>query len=103
LTALFVLLAVAPFALAEWSIEDVDSPREIDRGSLELDPLGNPAVAYGYDVLVLARWNGTNWDIQVLDSVGSVGSGSSLVLDTAGNPVIAYYGGTGGVSNLKLA
>ena len=61
--------------------------------SLALDGAGNPAISY-YDRtnedLKYAKWNGTSWDIETVDSAGNVGYDTSLALDGAGNPAISY-------------
>jgi hypothetical protein len=44
--------------------------------------------------LIYARWTGTEWQIEVVDNEGNVGSSSSLVLDSNDNPHISYCDGT---------
>jgi RHS repeat-associated protein len=74
------------------------------RSSLALDSAGNAHISY-YDWtngdLKYARWTGSGWSIQTVDSTGTVGQWNSLALDGSGNPRIAYYDGTNG--DLKYA
>ncbi|MFA5553770.1 MAG: hypothetical protein WCZ89_09830 [Phycisphaerae bacterium] len=51
--------------------------------------------------LKYARWNGSVWSIQTIDSIGAVGRYSSLALDSADRPHIAYQDTTNGA--LKYA
>jgi hypothetical protein len=68
-----------------------------------LDSQGNPCISYDAFVkglLKLARWDGKNWNIRIVDSRGahgsdySLGMGSSLVFDSHGNAHISYYSDT---------
>ncbi len=84
--------------------------------SLALDTSGNPVIAY-YDAtsddLRLVHCDDVNCDdpdpdpivgdeISVtVDTSGNVGEYASLALDAVGNPIIAYYNGTG--ADLKIA
>jgi hypothetical protein len=65
--------------------------------SLALDQLGNAHTSY-YDYsngdLKYAKSDGSNWDVQTVDSSGTVGLYTSLALDASGNPRISYYDST---------
>jgi len=75
--------------------------------SIVLDADDNPVISYytfsGGDLKVLRCTNADCSGIQTPqspDTVGDVGQYTSIVLDTAGNPVISYYDFTG--NNLKV-
>jgi len=64
--------------------------------SLALDSQGLPYISYYDDRnwdLKYAHWNGTNWTIEIVDSLGSVGASSSIALDSGDNPHISYAHG----------
>ena len=64
--------------------------------SLALDSQGLPYISYYDDNdwdLKYAHWNGTNWTIEVVDFMGSVGASSSIALDSGDNPHISYAHG----------
>ncbi len=79
-----------------WHIETVDADEAGRVGlmsSLELDNLGLPHIAYqrgnGAD-LKHARWNGTNWSIETIDTAGDTGNWLSLAIDSWNHPHISY-------------
>ncbi|MFB0500330.1 MAG: carboxypeptidase regulatory-like domain-containing protein, partial [Candidatus Hadarchaeaceae archaeon] len=41
--------------------------------------------------LKYARWTGTSWEIQTVDSEGDVGDFTSIALDSGDNPHISYF------------
>lgn len=77
-----------------WQIECVDCPKEFrwmtDR-SLQLDHADRPHIAYGYDHLYYAHYDGTEWHHETVDSAPEVGSYAALALDLAGMPHISYH------------
>jgi hypothetical protein len=70
--------------------------------SMELDGADIPSIAYCVnpswpppcESLRFARWNGSAWERETVDSNGSVGDYASLALDGTGTPHIAYYDAT---------
>ena len=78
-----------------WNIDIVDSSDNVHGNlSLALDSSNNPYISYCYDyefdLLKLARRNGTIWEVETVDT-GDVGMFSSLALDSNANPCISYY------------
>jgi parallel beta-helix repeat protein len=80
-----------------WSIETVDDPAHPDSSftgkgaSLALDSNDNPHISYlGDGNYKYARWNGSTWNIQTVDSTGYVGGWTSIALDSQDNPHISY-------------
>ena len=87
-----------------WQVSTVDSEGDVGRfPSLVIDSKDNPAISYfeptrastGY--IKFARWDGSQWETQRIDELEDVFGGhfgarktSSLVLDAADNPIVAY-------------
>ncbi|NIV31370.1 MAG: hypothetical protein GWN58_18310, partial [Anaerolineae bacterium] len=103
-------LKYAHWTGSAWDIQTVDSEGVVGAfASLALDAADNPHISYSYFgisgksnvALKYAHWTGSVWDIQTVDSEGSVGTYTSLVLDSAGHPHISYYNGS--TSDLKYA
>jgi len=109
----YTALEYARWTGSEWDIQTVEGAWGIDVGSytsLALDAAGNPHISYhgwyGFNKgdLKYARWTGSAWDMQTVDSsggLGLIGWYTSLALDSAGNPHISYYAWTN--SALKYA
>ncbi|MEW6515882.1 MAG: carboxypeptidase regulatory-like domain-containing protein [candidate division FCPU426 bacterium] len=94
------LSCVLPPARAVWDIETVDSAG--DTGwycSLTMDASDRPHIAYYYRTsadLKYAYWNGSGWEISVVDGAAvSCGQYSSLALGASGYPRIAYRNSSG--------
>ncbi len=80
-----------------WHTERVDTAGGVGEfSSIALDSLNNPDIAYwdgSNSYLKYAQWNGTNWQIEVVDSPAYVYNPSiSMVLNVQDNPHIAYMG-----------
>ncbi|MEI7481806.1 MAG: FlgD immunoglobulin-like domain containing protein [Elusimicrobiota bacterium] len=94
-------------AFAGWSIQTVDSTGEGEYLSIALDSSNNPHISYydGYHSangdLKYAKWTGSAWSVQTVDSVGWAGYYTSIALDSGNNPHISYYDVTNG--DLKYA
>ena len=85
----------------------LSSPQQIDLStddvggyvSLAVDSLGRPSVAY-FDAtagdLRYAHFDGSQWNVETLDSHASVGLYPSITFDNADHPVISYYAKTKG-------
>lgn len=90
-----------------WETEIVYDWLALDDGqftSLELTSTGNPRISY-YDYatedLKYARYDGTEWHTEDVDTEGNVGWYTSLALNRTGYPRISYYDETNG--DLKYA
>ena len=109
LLGLLVATVSAPLTQADDSIEVVDSIGVVGQHtSLVLDAAGHPVISYhdsSNTALKLVHCNDPNCtggdeSIETVDNTGFVGQYTSLVLDSAGNPVISYYGPI--IGDLKL-
>ncbi|RKZ08354.1 hypothetical protein DRQ25_09265 [Candidatus Fermentibacteria bacterium] len=95
-----------------WEIETVDSVGAVGaEPSLTMDTSNNPHISYldfTNNSLKYAYWTGSSWNIETVDSESSsfegVGYGSSIALDSTGNPHISYSDGKNyGHNSLKYA
>ncbi len=81
-----------------WNLQCIDSitstfTNQFKYTSLELDSDNYPHISYyDYDQkdLKYARWDGSEWQIEMIDSVDNVGKYASLRLDNFDYPHIAY-------------
>jgi hypothetical protein len=103
-------LKYARWTGSEWAIETVDDMGWTDVGwgemdtSLALDTHGYPHISYtdhAYQNLKYARWTGSEWAIETIDSDDDTGFYPSLALDSNDYPHISYYDMDYG--NLKYA
>ncbi|MDD5492492.1 MAG: Ig-like domain-containing protein [bacterium] len=72
--------------------------------SIAIDSSNNPHIAFydgGSGDLKYAKWTGSAWSIETVDSNSYVGYNPSLALDSSNNPHISYYDSTN--SDLKYA
>ena len=77
-----------------WDIVSVDPTTSPEFVTLRTDPSGGRWIAYRAQAereLRIARWNGSAWLREVVDSEGDVGWDASLALDETGQPHISYY------------
>jgi hypothetical protein len=82
----------AVLASLTWTRQTVDSGGS--EPSLALLSDGRPCIAY-YDAtdgdLKYARWTGSTWQVETVESAGNVGGTPSLCLDADGHPHISYH------------
>jgi len=69
--------------------------------SLQLDSDGRPNIAFGGTNLYFASFDGSDWNLQIVDSSPNVGKYAALALDSDDEPRISYYDEANG--NLKYA
>ncbi len=91
---------------AAWGTQTVSTVSldiyRVGYNSVAVDANGNPHMSFvdpNDGFLKYARWTGTTWMIQTVDSSGFVGEYNSLALDSLGNVQISYYDNTN--NNLK--
>jgi probable HAF family extracellular repeat protein len=103
-TALLALTAGGRAVAGTWSIQVVDTPQlgyqTGYKSSLKLDSRGSPSIAYWVgsagtsylpnSSLRYAKLIGSSWQIQTVDSQGSVGGFPSLAFDSGDRPCISY-------------
>jgi len=87
---LFVTLSLNLLA-QNWSIQLVEyGGAPFQDTSIDVDSIGHPHIAYCFGYATkYAKWNGTSWQIQLLDSIG-ITRATKLCLDQHGNPHIGY-------------
>ena len=91
---LVVLIGMSSPVLAQWQIEVIDPGSWGGYVSQALDSQGNPHLAYcdsGQGIVKYARWDGSSWQIEVVDNSGNVGDYLSFTLDEDDNAHISYY------------
>lgn len=86
-----------------WHTQTVDFIEGVDfeKPSIVIDLNGNPHISYSDNTnfdLKYAFWNGSDWQIEILDTSGSFGMLSSITFSANGYPHISYFDG----SNQKL-
>lgn len=98
----FGTLRYAVWNSSSWDIDTVDSSGYASGTvSLALDNSGSPRIAYQHQrynldpehSLEQASWNGTSWDFRTVDTASETAGPTSLALDEADNPHIAYQSG----------
>jgi hypothetical protein len=92
-TLLALALATVTVKSDSWEIECIDCPhqfRNMTDRSLRLDEAGYPHVAYGYDHLYYARFDGAEWHFEIADNSPEVGKHAALALDPETEPHVAY-------------
>jgi hypothetical protein len=84
---------------SSWTTEVVDSRAAARFNALAFDGAGNPAIAYShdqngdgtYDRLKVARWTGSSWNIQTIESGVDRGWFCSIAIDPLiGEPAVAH-------------
>ncbi len=102
---LFILLplVIVSGSLAEWHEETV-APTLSHQLSIQLDSSGTPHVAYiDNETVHYGYWNGSGWELQVVDTAGFDNVYTSLALGSDDNPHIAYYAFNGSLNTLRYA
>ena len=82
-----------------WNIEIVEhipSYIYVSKRSLAIDSKDLPHISYAAKIgdnyhLKYAKWNGSDWEIEAIDSVGDSTVRTSLALDSNDQPHISYY------------
>jgi len=102
-----ILLSLTSPAFGEWEYEIIDPEGYGGYVTQVLDSQGNQHLAYydsGAGDVKYACWDGSNWQIEIVDSAGDVGAYMSFTLDEEDHPHIAYYEDLGvSMGHLKYA
>jgi hypothetical protein len=86
-----------------WRFETISSPRRFQFAGqdwMAIDSTGQPAIAYGGNRLNYAWFDGTNWQVEMIDPRPGTGKFARLLFDANDQPHIMY--GTDGVIELSL-
>jgi len=81
-----------------WDKSEVGSGHPFGQ-AICLGPGGNPNIAYWdywANALKFARKNGSSWDVETVESIGSLGGYCNMALDKSGRPHISYQDYTKG-------
>ncbi|MBU2567313.1 MAG: hypothetical protein KJ967_00875, partial [Elusimicrobia bacterium] len=93
-------LKYAKWTGTSWLVQTIDSVGDVGWSSsyytsIALDTNNYPHISYwdiANDDLKYAKWTGSSWDVQTIDSsAGDVGHDTAIALDTNNNPHISYY------------
>ncbi len=90
--ALLLICAVSLFA-SEWhggKLTQSDYFQDQDDRAAVVDSSGNPHVVYGGDHLYYTHYNGSAWQVDLLDEAVGVGAGASMAIDSEDNLYIVY-------------
>jgi len=100
---ILLLLVISSGSFAEWHEETI-APTLSHQISIQLDSNNVPHVAYiDNETLHYGYWNGSGWEIQVVDTVGFDNVYTSLALGSNDSPHIAYYAVDGSSNALCYA
>lgn len=76
-----------------WNFHDLDYPNEARYSHLVLDSLDTPHMSF-WDTteenVMYAKWDGSDWLVELVDGEGSSGERNSIALDSFDRPHIAY-------------
>ncbi|MFH2071111.1 MAG: hypothetical protein ABIJ11_07930 [Elusimicrobiota bacterium] len=93
-------LKYAKWTGTSWLVQTIDSVGDVGWSSsyytsIALDTNNYPHISYwdiANDDLKYAKWTGSSWDVQTIDSsAGDVGHDTAIALDTNNEPHISYY------------
>ncbi|MFQ6061381.1 MAG: hypothetical protein ACE5KV_08865, partial [Thermoplasmata archaeon] len=87
---------------ASWNFHDLSYSNEARKSNLVLDSLDTPHMSF-FDAtegnVMYAKWNGSDWLVELVDDEGDSGFENSLALDSFDRPHIAWHASLPGNSN----
>lgn len=96
-TTVFVAVILSNAVAETWNIEDVDAPKyfkNFNSRAIAIDSNGYPYIAYGYEHLYHAYYDGTSWCYEIVDSDYLVGNNASIAIDSNNHIHISYSSGS---------